>query len=108
LRCVVRGGVCHSAVVRLNFIKIKQPNIMYSVIQFSEKDGGTVSVINNQWFTPRRCEVFWPPVKGTKAFEKILADAATPDEKWKLYSVQRVFCETGKHILIYFLRHSGR
>ncbi|CAH2096793.1 unnamed protein product [Euphydryas editha] len=67
---------------------------MFSVIQFSEKDGGTVSIINNQWFTPRRCEVFWPPVKGTKAFERILADAKTPDEKWKIYSVQRVFCET--------------
>lgn len=78
---------------------------MYSVIQFSDKDGGTVSIVNNRWFTPRRCEVFWPPVKGSKAYERILGADKTPDEKWKIYSVQRVFCETGMYNLIFFTNH---
>ncbi|XP_061710095.1 uncharacterized protein LOC133519912 isoform X2 [Cydia pomonella] len=66
----------------------------YSVIQFSDQDGGSISIVKNQWITPRRREVFWPPVKGSKAFEKVLADTKTPDEKWKRYAIQRVFCET--------------
>lgn len=34
---------------------------MYSVVQFTASDGGTISVVNSQWLTPRKWEVYWPP-----------------------------------------------
>ncbi|KAL4705616.1 hypothetical protein ACJJTC_009426 [Scirpophaga incertulas] len=65
---------------------------MYSLVQFKDNDGGTLSIVNSEWLTPRKNEVYWPPVKGTKAFERLLT--CSPNEKWHLYGVQRVFCET--------------
>lgn len=69
---------------------------MYSVIQFNESDGGSVSIVRNKWLTPRRREVYWPPIKEGKAFDRQLALDNSPDEKWKLYGIQRIFVETGK------------
>lgn len=69
-----------------------QTTNIYSVIQFSEKDGGTVSITNNQWFTPRRCEVFWPVWK---------------DFGWCKF-VQEFFVRlVGTYILIFFYEPLG-
>lgn len=73
---------------------------MYSVVQFSEKEGGTVSVVVNKWFTPKKTEIFWPPTKEVKAFDKLLLQCASPNERWSLYGIERVFYETGKFFKI--------
>lgn len=39
----------------------------YVVIEFS--DGGGVAVVRNIWLTPRKKEVFWPPIKNQRTFE---------------------------------------
>lgn len=82
----------------LAFFAVALCEEMYSLVQFKDIDGGTLSIVNTEWLTPRKCEVYWPPVKGTKAFERLLT--CSPNEKWPLYGVQRVFCETGKNIFV--------
>lgn len=70
---------------------------MFSVVEFKECDGGGVALINSQWLTPRKKEVFWPPVKDTNKFNKLLKEKeqSIDTEKWSIYEVQRVFYETG-------------
>lgn len=68
----------------------------YVVIEFS--DGGGVAVVRNIWLTPRKKEVFWPPMKDQRTFDKILEKTVHADtEKWKLYPIQRCLFETGEH-----------
>lgn len=69
---------------------------MYSVIQFSDPSTGaegSVSIVNRQWMTPHKCEVYWPPARESKVYE--------PDvDTWKLYGVRRVFYETSKYYMV--------
>lgn len=69
---------------------------MYSVVQFSPSEGGSVSIVVNKWLTPKKTEVFWPPTKDTKTFDKLLQQCSSPSERWSTYGIDRVFCETGK------------
>lgn len=71
---------------------------MFSVIQFDESDGGSVSIVHSKWLTPRRREVHWPPIKDGKAYNRLLTQNVdnSPDDNWKLYGVKRIFAETGK------------
>ncbi|EFN62596.1 hypothetical protein EAG_06404, partial [Camponotus floridanus] len=60
----------------------------YVLIEFD--DGGGVAVVRKTWITPRKREVFWPPMKDQKTFNKVLENTLYPDtEKWKLYSIVR-------------------
>lgn len=68
---------------------------MFSVIEFESGEG--ISVVRSSWLTPREREVFWPPVKDTKKFNKILQNGEKINtETWKIYPVERCFYETGK------------
>lgn len=68
----------------------------YVLIEF--EDGGGVAIIRKTWLTPRKKEVFWPPLKDQKTFDKILENTKYPDtEKWKLYPILKCLYETGKH-----------
>ncbi|KAL4718597.1 hypothetical protein ACJJTC_012099 [Scirpophaga incertulas] len=69
---------------------------MYSVVQFSESEGGTISVILNKWLTPKKTEVHWPPNKDAKSFNKLLQHCSSPNERWSLYGINRVFYETNE------------
>jgi len=72
----------------------------YVLIEFD--DGGGVAVVRKTWITPRKREVFWPPMKDPKTFNKVLENTLHPDtEKWKLYSILRCLYETGKHKRFY-------
>lgn len=61
-------------------------------------DGGGVAVVRKTWLTPRKREVFWPPMKDQRTFDKTLINTEHADiEKWKLYPVVRCLYETGEH-----------
>jgi len=68
----------------------------FVIIEFD--DGGGVAIVRSTWLTPRKREVFWPPTKDQKTFNKILENIAHADtEKWKLYPILRCLFETDKH-----------
>lgn len=76
---------------------------MYIVVEFGEKDGGGLAVVQKEWLTPRKKEVFWPPVKETKQFNKILQQSNNPDlNNWSIYSVSKIYYETGKKYTIMY------
>lgn len=72
---------------------------MFAIVEFIDKEGGGLAIVSNQWLTPRKKEVFWPPVKDQQNFTKLLL--RRPDEvnteTWKLYQIKIVFYETGDY-----------
>lgn len=68
---------------------------MFTVVEFHEECGGGLSVVRNEWFTPRKQEVFWPPHKDQTKYSKCLRNGETIDDRWKLYKIERCFFETG-------------
>lgn len=72
----------------------------YVLIEFDD-GGGSVVVVRSTWLTPRKREVFWPPVKDQKTFDKILESTVhAHTATWKLYAVQRCLFQTGKRIKV--------
>lgn len=71
---------------------------MYSLVEFAEDAGGGLAVVSSKWLTPFKKEVFWPPYKHSKLFNKAVQKGEeVSDEKWKLYSVSKVYYTTGKY-----------
>lgn len=67
----------------------------YIGVQFEEE--GSLALVNELWITPRKREVFWPPVKNQIQFDKLLKNSARPDEDtWKLYKISRCIFECGE------------
>ncbi|KAF5277456.1 hypothetical protein FQR65_LT15986 [Abscondita terminalis] len=64
---------------------------MYSLIEFKDDEG--LSIVNSGWLTPRKREVFWPPVKDQSAFNKVVRKSEVDSETWKLYSINKVYYE---------------
>lgn len=64
-------------------------------IEFLEADGGGVALIHEKWLTPRKKEVWWPPVKQRDHFSKALKKV-NPLLKTGRYSVARTFFEEGE------------
>lgn len=62
-------------------------------IEFFEADGGGVALIHEKWLTPRKKEVWWPPVKQQDHFSKALKKGDSPAANWKIYGVARTFFE---------------
>lgn len=68
----------------------------YVIVQFDEKDGGSISVVHKTWLTPRKTEVYWPPYKKQSRFERALLKAEPVDmKKWELFKIKRTFCALG-------------
>ncbi|KAJ8910560.1 hypothetical protein NQ315_008945 [Exocentrus adspersus] len=44
----------------------------YVVVEFTE--GGTLAVVFNEWLTPRKSEVFWPPYEDQKKYNRALKE----------------------------------
>lgn len=66
----------------------------YVLVEF--EDGG-VAVVAKSWLTPRKKEVFWPPVKQQTHYDRYVKDLIEADtDHWKLHGIKRVFYETGK------------
>ncbi|XP_067208313.1 uncharacterized protein [Linepithema humile] len=75
-------------------INTRSDSMSYVLIEFDD-GGGSVAVVRSTWLTPRKREVFWPPVKDQKTFNKILESVVhAHTATWKLYPVQRCLFET--------------
>lgn len=61
-------------------------------IEFLEKGGGGLALVNSKWLTPWRKEVWWPPFK-QEQFDKLLKKGETPDESWTLYGIFKSYFE---------------
>lgn len=63
-------------------------------------ENGDIAVVNKKWFTPRKKEIFWPPCKTQREFDKLIKENAEPlEESWKIYSVKRSFFECSECIM---------
>lgn len=72
---------------------------MFAVVEFSEDEGG-LAVVKSSWLTPRKKNVFWPPIKDTKQFKKTLLCNKDPSkDSWLLYGISRIFYESGMLLL---------
>lgn len=71
---------------------------MFAIVEFIDQEGGGLSIVSKEWVTPRKKEVFWPPVKDQQTFNKLLKrpDQCVNADTWKLYKIKRLFYETGK------------
>lgn len=71
---------------------------MFAIVEFSDKEGGGLSLINSRWLTPRKKEVLWPPIRDSLQFNRILRDSnhVVDTETWKTYEISRIFYECGK------------
>ncbi|CAH1106750.1 unnamed protein product [Psylliodes chrysocephalus] len=68
---------------------------MYYVIQFDETGDNSVAVVDENWLTPLKRQVYWPPLKDTRIFRRALAEHQEVDsEIWKVYGVKKIFFQT--------------
>lgn len=42
--------------------------------------GGTIVVLSSKWLTPKKLECFWPSLKNSQQFNKILQKHEDPDD----------------------------
>lgn len=69
----------------------------YSVVEFTDADGGGLALVNCKWFTPRKKEVFWPPYKNPSLFNKALKNGESPEISWKSYSIKRNYYQSSNY-----------
>lgn len=70
---------------------------MYAVIEFAGKEENQTAVVREEWLTPAKKEVFWPPFKVSTQFNKALVEGAIPDEnKWTLFPVKKCLYTCGE------------
>lgn len=74
--------------------------MVFVVVEFdnnSTNDKNEIEIVSSKWFTDHiRKEVYWPPVKTQEKYEKVLKRMEMPTNEWMLYSVKKIFFETGK------------
>ncbi|XP_050502348.1 uncharacterized protein LOC126881809 isoform X2 [Diabrotica virgifera virgifera] len=63
----------------------------FVLIEFDDKDAGSVAVVHQNWLTPRKKEVFWPPYKTQGLYDKALKKGENCREDWQLFKVKRIF-----------------
>ncbi|KAK9700857.1 hypothetical protein QE152_g30975 [Popillia japonica] len=66
---------------------------MFSVIEFTVEDGGGLAVVNSNWLTPRKKQVFWPPVNEQTKFNRYLKTESVNTETWILYKIRKIYYE---------------
>lgn len=70
---------------------------MFKVVEFEDSgDGGGLSVIREEWLTPRKKECLWPPFKVASKYNKCLATNTVPSDDWTIYPIKRILYETSK------------
>lgn len=69
---------------------------MFCVIEFEDKAGGGLAIVHQNWMTPRKHEVFWPPYKSHSSFQRALKRGENAGDDWTLYKVKRTFYQTGE------------
>lgn len=69
----------------------------------STEEGGAVSLVHSSWLTPRKQEVWWPPVKHQDLFQKTLRKGTVPQNTWDIHKVKRCFFAEGKFLLDYIM-----
>ncbi|XP_072395179.1 uncharacterized protein [Diabrotica undecimpunctata] len=60
-------------------------------MEFDEKEGGSVAVVHQNWLTPRKKEVYWPPYKTQALYDKAVKKGDSCTEDWQLFTVKRIF-----------------
>jgi hypothetical protein len=92
---VLCGGVASSCEL-LSWHPSGIIGMSYCIVQFAASEGGNVAIVVNKWLTPKKTEIFWPPTKDPKVYDKLLQRCSSPNERWSMYGVDRLFYETGK------------
>lgn len=68
---------------------------MFSVVGFSEEFDGTFAVVHSKWLISFKKEVFCPPYKDTKVFNKAVLKGKKVCDKWKVYSMSKCYYTAG-------------
>ncbi|KAJ8940889.1 hypothetical protein NQ318_004588 [Aromia moschata] len=70
----------------------KRLNMAFVLIEFSASEGGGISIVHNEWMSPRKTEVYWPPYKEQSQFNRALKRGEKVNtETWKLFKIARCF-----------------
>jgi len=73
----------------------------YVGVEFLEN--GAMGLVHASWLSPLKREVFWPPYKSSKSFNKALMIAEEPNQStWKLEPIKRSFFECGVYRIKFF------
>lgn len=81
------------------YVPINEFTMSFIIVQFTEAEGGGISVIHKNWLTPRKSEVFWPPFKDQSQYNKALKKGEPVNtETWKIFKVVKCFYSTGKFV----------
>ncbi|KAF5302953.1 hypothetical protein FQR65_LT19054 [Abscondita terminalis] len=68
--------------------------LQFHSVEFGGDHCGGLAVVSESWLTPLKKEVFWPPFKSNNLFTNSLKNAETPNDKWKLYPINRIYFQT--------------
>lgn len=69
----------------------------YVIVEFA--DGSVCTVLDN-WFTPEKSQVYWPPYEEKLSFQRALSrKEAVNVSTWSLFPVKRSLYRTGKTFL---------
>lgn len=69
---------------------------MFAVVEFCDTQGRGLAVINSQWLTPRKHEVYWPPIKDSVQFNKAVRslNQCIDVDTWIPYKLSKIFYTT--------------
>ncbi|KAK9754970.1 hypothetical protein QE152_g778 [Popillia japonica] len=65
----------------------------FPVLELTVEDGGGLAVVNSNWLTPRKKQVFWPPVNEQTKFNRYLKTESVNTETWILYKIRKIYYE---------------
>lgn len=68
-------------------------------VEFDERSGGGVAIINRNWLTPRKQEVFMPPYKYQPDFDMAVKKAEQPSDRWRIFKLKRKLFESNEFSL---------
>ncbi|KAB0794081.1 hypothetical protein PPYR_13701 [Photinus pyralis] len=68
-------------------------------VEFDARSGGGVAIINRNWLTPRKQEVFWPPYKYQSDFDMAVKKAEQPSDRWRIFKLKRKLFESNEFSL---------
>ncbi|KAF5280083.1 hypothetical protein FQR65_LT15097 [Abscondita terminalis] len=67
----------------------------FVVIEFLEDEGGgSVALVCNNWFTPRKTKVLWPPYRKQEHYKSLKAKETPDEHTWEIYKIKKKFFKT--------------
>ncbi|CAH0561685.1 unnamed protein product [Brassicogethes aeneus] len=63
----------------------------FLLVEFLGNKEGKLAVVHDNWMTPFKTQVFWPPYKQKSQFNKALLKGEEAKDTWELFKIKRCF-----------------